>query len=58
MTAPDTASPPGDEVLTTAERQLLDAVVTGIVVDLRAGDAELDDPVRGRAWGEDRTVPS
>ncbi|HEX6468397.1 MAG TPA: hypothetical protein VF069_04825 [Streptosporangiaceae bacterium] len=56
MTAPDTAPPRGGDELSTAERRLLDAVATGIVADVRAGDPALDDPAGGAAWGAERTV--
>lgn len=56
MTAPDTATPPGEEELSTAERALLDAATVGILLDLRAEDARLDNPSRGAGWGYDRTI--
>lgn len=42
--------------LRPAERKLQTAVITGTVVDLRAGDIDLDNPSRGAAWGDDRAI--
>ncbi|UBU17908.1 translocation/assembly module TamB domain-containing protein [Nonomuraea gerenzanensis] len=39
-----------------AERALLTAFVHGTWLDLRAGDAEEDDPAGGESWGPARTV--
>jgi hypothetical protein len=52
----DMTPPPSEEKLGDAERKLLAAVTTGTLVDLRAGDAEVDDPARAADWGDDRTV--
>ena len=41
---------------TECEHELRRAVNTGELVDLRSGDVEFDDPVRGAEWGHDRTV--
>jgi hypothetical protein len=42
--------------LSAVERELLPAATTGMLVDLHVGDAGLDNPVQGRAWGAARTV--
>lgn len=42
--------------VTKRERELRRAVEAGEPVDLRSGDAELDDPVQGAEWGPERTV--
>ena len=56
MTTPDTNSRFSGEQLNAAERKLLDASLTGALVDLQAGDARLDDPAQAAAWGAGRTV--
>jgi hypothetical protein len=38
------------------EQRLVDAVVSGAVVDLRTGDPAADDPASGATWPADRTV--
>ena len=50
MTTPDTNSRFSGEQLNAAERKLLDASLTGALVDLQAGDARLDDPAQAAAW--------
>ncbi|MFD4527435.1 oxidoreductase [Streptomyces sp. NPDC058470] len=45
-----------DIELTPPERQVWDAFAEGRWVDLRSGEAEADDPVRGGSWGPERTV--
>jgi hypothetical protein len=47
---------PQHRYLTKCEHELRRAVDTGETVDLRSGNAELDDPVRGAKWGPERTV--
>ncbi len=42
--------------VTEGERELRRAVEAGEPVDLRSGNAELDDPVQGAEWGPERTV--
>src|SRR5215211_5746209 len=42
--------------LTKCERELRRAVEAGESLDLRSGDADLDDPARGAEWGRERTV--
>lgn len=42
--------------LSAAERKLLPAATTGMLVELQDGDAELDNPARGGTWGAGRTV--
>src|SRR5947209_6357208 len=42
--------------LTESERKLWQAAATGALVNLRAGDDELDSPERWANWGSDRTV--
>jgi hypothetical protein len=42
--------------LSAVERKLLPAATIGMLVDLHVGDAELDNPVQGGAWGTTRTV--
>jgi hypothetical protein len=56
MTIPSTNPLPEDDGLSTAERQLLDAAVTGALVDLRTGNADLDNPTEATTWSADRTV--
>ena len=55
MTAPKTRSH-HDSRLNAVERSLLPAATAGTLVDLQAGDAQLDDPARGSAWDAARTV--
>jgi hypothetical protein len=43
---------------TESEQALLRAVETGKLVDLRTGDADVDNPASGLTWGHERTVPS
>jgi hypothetical protein len=40
----------------STEQKLRAAAVTGALIDLRAGDAELDDPAQGMNWGAERQV--
>ena len=47
-----------DRHLTECEQALGRAVEAGELVDLRAGDAEVDDPASGAEWGRERTVGS
>ena len=56
MTTPDTSPPLSDEKLSDAERRLVDAVITGTLVDLRVSATELDDPGQAAAWGPDRNI--
>ena len=56
MITPETRSPFSDEELSAAERKLLAAASTGIVVDLRGEDTGLNDPRCGANWGDERTV--
>ncbi|MFF5207261.1 pentapeptide repeat-containing protein [Streptosporangium sp. NPDC000396] len=42
--------------LSPAERQVWDAYPAGAWVDLRTGDADVDDPANGADWGPERTV--
>jgi len=56
MTAPDMTLPPRDGDLTAAERKLLTAAITGILVDLRTGDAARDDPAQAGTWDTARIV--
>lgn len=46
----------GIGVLTATERRIRAAFPFGTEVDLRAGDAELDDPANAAAWPAERTV--
>lgn len=55
MTAPKTRSR-HDDHFNAVERSLLPAAATGTLIDLQAGDAQLDDPARGSAWEDARTV--
>ena len=55
MTTLDPGIFPSGENLTKAESDLLSAAITG-TKDLRADDAELDDPARGANWGADRQI--
>jgi hypothetical protein len=52
---PDPVPAPDDE-LSVTERKLLSAAVRGALVDLRTGDARLDDPAKGTGWGADRQI--
>lgn len=45
-----------DIELTPPERRVWDAFPEGRRVDLRSGEGEADDPVRGGEWGPERTV--
>ncbi|MFE9764518.1 oxidoreductase [Streptomyces sp. NPDC005808] len=45
-----------DIELTPPEQRVWDAFPEGRWVDLRTGESEADDPVRGGEWGPDRTV--
>lgn len=56
MTTPGTGHRGRGAKLKSAERKLQTAVITGILVDLRAGEAGLDDPSGGAGWGDDRAV--
>ena len=47
-----------DRHLTECEQAFGRAVEAGELVDLRAGDAEVDDPASGAEWGRERTVGS
>jgi hypothetical protein len=42
--------------LTDPERKLLDAIATGMPVDLRRGKSEHDDPAHGHTWPRNRRV--
>jgi hypothetical protein len=42
--------------LTDTERKVWQAAATGVVVDLRFGDSQLDSPEKWAEWGTDRTV--
>src|SRR5258707_13203400 len=55
MIAPKTRSH-HDGRLNAVERSLLPAAAVGALVDLQAGDAQLDDPAFGAAWDAARTV--
>lgn len=55
MTAPKTRSH-HDGPLNAVERSLLPAAAAGTLIDLQAGDAQLDDPARGSTWDAARTV--
>lgn len=46
----------GSAKLNSAERKLLAAVTSGTVVDLRAGDADLDNPANAANWDSTRNV--
>ena len=56
MTTFNAARRPSSAKLNSAERKLLTAVVSGTLLDLRAGDTGVDDPSGGADWGDDRTV--
>jgi hypothetical protein len=45
-----------DAGLTGTERQLVDAAAAGELVDLQAGDLQLDHPGQAANWGEERSV--
>jgi hypothetical protein len=45
-----------DDELSAAERMLVSAAAVGTAVDLRVGDANLDDPAHGAQWDAGRTV--
>jgi hypothetical protein len=55
-TAHDVYPQQNDDELNTPERELMHAVASGALVDLRVGVADRDDPARGADWGADRTV--
>ncbi len=42
--------------LNSAERRVWEAYPSGSWVDLRAGESDVDDPVHGAKWGQERTV--
>jgi hypothetical protein len=42
--------------LTPPERQVRDAITTGLVVDLRARDPQHDNPATGATWGPERSI--
>jgi hypothetical protein len=42
--------------LTECEQLLQEAFPTGRLVDLRAGNPAVDDPIAGAGWGSDRTI--
>jgi hypothetical protein len=46
----------GDDGLSDTEQKLLGAAVAGTLVDLRVGDAALDDPAQGANWDAGRQV--
>ena len=42
--------------MTPTEKRIKEAFPVGALVDLRSGDAELDDPANAAAWPRSRTV--
>lgn len=45
-----------DLVPTEAEKRVIEAAAKGERADFRTGDTQADDPARGEAWGDERTV--